>query len=129
MNDPKQPPVPTAGARPRRRDTRHGFYGRQFRQGEVDDLESIPAGLESEIRSLRVYARRIQELIENQQMDGDIDLGLRALNVLGMAYLRVATLLRTQAELNRDHSDFETTLNAAINAVMQEMRPCPPDEK
>ena len=92
---------------------KHGFYSRNFRKMEIDDLDIICAeGLESEINMLRISTRRLLEL---SQDNTDLDTGIRLLTVMGATSTRLANLLRTEALLGTSRQD--ETYNAIIQAL------------
>ena len=82
---------------------KHGFYSRQFRKMELDDLEAmLDAGLDSEINMLRVSTRRVLELADGND---DLDTGIKLLTVLGITSTRLANLLRAQVLLGGSRQD------------------------
>ncbi len=98
---------------------KHGFYSRQFRSMEAADLLKIePNKLDDEIRMLKVVARRILEL-SDQQVDYE-DM-LNTLGVLGITSTRIAGLMRTQKILNGEDSNTTSAISAALAEVIKEL--------
>ena len=82
---------------------KHGFYSRQFRKVDIEDLDAmLDSGLDSEINMLRVSTRH---LIELSQENTDLDTGIRLLTVLGATSTRLANLLRAQVMLGGSRQD------------------------
>lgn len=106
---PKRPPDPP----------KHGFYARQFRSGELKDLDLLleagsQANLIDEIAMLRVSMRRTLELAQEVE---DIDTAVKWLNALGASAVRVAALLRTQKLLGSAQSDELDAITLAIRQL------------
>ncbi len=88
---------------------KHGFYSRAFREIELNDLESLEEGLMSEIAMLRVATRRLFDIYNAYHESAhDPDSGLDSsvladlsdtLNTLGLANIRVASLIKTNTIL------------------------------
>ena len=77
---------------------KHGFYSRNFRLFEKNDLRKIAnPDLAGEINALRVAIRR---LIELSDANTDTDTGIRLLSTLSLAFVRLASLLRSQSSIN-----------------------------
>jgi hypothetical protein len=98
---------------------KHGFYARQFRSGELKDLDLLQeAGsqpnLIDEIAMLRVSMRRTMELAQEVE---DIDTAVKWLNALGASAVRIAALLRTQKLLGSAQSDELNVITQAINQL------------
>jgi len=101
---------------------RHGFYCRGFRKIDLDDLDQVTMGLESEIAALRVYTRRMVQAAQEQ--DGELDLEEKRLILAGMgtAFIRIASLMRTHALLKAPgDSPLEATLCRALEALQAEV--------
>ena len=99
---------------------KHGFYSRLFRQIEHDDLEAtMTDGLESEVNMMRVITRRVMELVDGET---DLDTEIHLLNVLGVASIRLARLMRTQALLGGGLSDevFDT-ISRELDKINKEL--------
>ena len=89
---------------------KHGFYSRHFRQAELQDLDVLTdasTSLLSEIAALRVAARRMSEALYTNQIEGEAIDWISVLNALGLAYNRIAGLLKTQKLLEGDHQPGE----------------------
>jgi len=79
---------------------KHGFYSKAFKKIETDDLECIEGeGLENEINMMRIITRRFLELA---QKANTMEESAAVLNTLGMASVRLASLLRVQNMLKGD---------------------------
>ena len=101
---------------------KHGFYSRQFRAGEVNDLEaSTETGLVSEITMLRVICRRIFEYASESEPD-DITQWSQLLNSLSLAASRMAGLLRQQRALGSGTTDVAAALSAALAEVTRDFK-------
>ena len=98
-----------------------GFYAKDFQPFEVQDLEAmLETGLSNEIAMLRVITRRVFSMAKGID---DFDEATVALRALGMASNRVASLLKTQAELGIKHGDdLLSTISSALEEVAQELR-------
>ena len=96
---------------------RHGFYSRQFKPSEAQDLEkTLSEGLHDEIAMLRVATRRAFELAN--QAD-DIDQAIKALGALGLASIRTSRLLKSQKELGNGDQAL-SAVSTAISEVLKE---------
>jgi hypothetical protein len=91
---------------------KHGFYSRSFKELENSDLEAMLAqDLESEIAMLRVVVRRAFELstapsdagrvgrcssssVSRPSAGQDLDKAIHVMNSLGMASIRLGSLLK-----------------------------------
>jgi hypothetical protein len=107
---------------------KHGFYSRSFKDLENKDLEVMLAqDLESEIAMLRVVARRAFEL-STAPAEGDADPGqsldkaIHVMNSLGMASIRLGSLLKIQAMLGKRESDIGATISEALKEVARELK-------
>lgn len=98
---------------------KHGFYSRRFHRFEIDDLDNTSATLESEIAALRVYTRRLQEAAE--EAGPDLPASLDILNGLGMACIRIASLIRTNNLLTGADNMLDASLAAALAEVQKEL--------
>jgi hypothetical protein len=100
---------------------KHGFYSRRYQPLELRDLDSMLAtGLSDEITLLRVIIRRVFEFA-SQSEEQDLDTWTHALNTLGTASTRLATLLRTQHKLRDEREDIVDTLSRALGQVAHEI--------
>jgi hypothetical protein len=97
---------------------KHLFYSRQFRKGELVDLEAMLAqGLESEIALMRVLVRRVMEAADDIE---SVDHLLNLLGALGMASARLSGLLKTQKVLGGDQQgEVEAAINAALSEAIK----------
>lgn len=100
---------------------KHGFYSRQFRHLELEDLRSLLSpGLVDEVAMLRVMTRRVLELADGID---EVDAAAGVLASLGGACSRLANLLRTEKFLTGS-ADGGTAraISQALNEVMQELK-------
>ena len=100
---------------------KHGFYSRYFTHIECRDLEVIKVeGLDDEIALIRIVARRLLELVNCAE---DVDQVSGALDSLGIANLRLASLLKTRKILTgSSNTDVLKVLASALTAVRQELK-------
>jgi len=117
---------------------KHGFYSRQFRKTETDDLAALTeAGLSelaSEISLLRVaISRTLKQATQAEYGHGsprctsspsDVPPPdwISYLSALGLAATRIATLLKTQKILEGDQAGVvQDTLMRAFTDIAKEM--------
>ena len=98
---------------------KHGFYSKFMHQGELDDLDRISAGLDSEINALRVLFRRI--LIDSNETD-TYERYVHSLNALGLAATRIASLMRIQKILTGEVQSTTDALTQAVDKIAIELR-------
>ena len=98
---------------------KHGYYSRLFRSSEHDELPDDLSNLEHEIKLLRVMMRRTMQLADGIQ---DLKEAIRALDALGAAASRLASLLRTQKHLMGDRSPAADEISDAIQQINSEFR-------
>jgi len=97
---------------------KHGFYSRFFRAGEVEDLETVlQEGLSHEIAMLRVITRRVMELADGVET---LDEAIAAMGALGLASIRLSSLLKAQARLGSGGNDLAAAISSALSELMQE---------
>jgi hypothetical protein len=97
----------------------NGFYAQAFRSGELADLDSMLAeGLQDEITMLRVATRRVIEFIDEFQSPKE---AVATLGALGLAAVRLSTLLRTQKLLSGSEHDTAAALSRALAEVVKEL--------
>jgi hypothetical protein len=89
---------------------KHGFYSKQFKKGEVLDLEE-------EIGMMRVVTRRLLKLAR-----GCIDMKelINVLGALGLASSRVAGLMKTQKFIGGNV--FDEVVDEAIEQLKQDWK-------
>jgi hypothetical protein len=97
---------------------KHGFYSRQFRALELQDLDVLGRNLESEISLLRVTMRRVLELADFDA--GDLEVAIDIMNALGCGAVRVSTLMKAQAILVGDEDQVMKMLSSALEKVNSE---------
>ena len=95
---------------------RHGFYSKLFRETESEDLEALKLqDLTSEIYLMRVLIRRAFTVCSPENTPD-------VLQLVGIASVRLAHLLRTQELLGGSESDgIAEAISQAISEVMVEM--------
>ena len=113
---------------------KHGFYSRSFKDLENSDLEAMLAqDLESEIAMLRVVVRRAFELstapdpsqspLEGEMAAGqDLDKVIHVMNSLGMASIRLGSLLKIQAMLGKREGDIGAVISEALKEVARDLK-------
>jgi hypothetical protein len=98
---------------------KHGFYARHFKPHDFQDLESaLRAGIQDEVAMLRVATRRLLALVEQDQ---DPEKAANALNVLGLAAIRIANLLKTQKMLYGETDSTAQAISTALAEIVKEM--------
>lgn len=110
------------GAQPGNRNAlQHGFYSRQFRIDETNDLDTILTdGLDDEIAMLRVATRRVLELAVDNE---DLTTATELLSSLGHASTRLASLLKTKRLIAPDRQhDLTRSISDALAAVVKELQ-------
>ncbi|MCL4562311.1 MAG: hypothetical protein M1281_17075 [Chloroflexi bacterium] len=99
---------------------KHGFYARRFRRGEMDDLDLTgPVRLADEIQMMRVVIRRVFDQANDEA--ADLETWSQALETLGAAASRLATLLRTQNHLDKHDKEVTDALSHALSQVLEGM--------
>jgi hypothetical protein len=113
---------------------KHGFYSRSFKDIENSDLEAMLAqDLESEIAMLRVVVRRAFELSTapdppqsplkgGKEAGQELDRAIHVMNSLGMASIRLGSLLKVQAMLGKREGDIGATISEALKEVARELK-------
>jgi hypothetical protein len=91
---------------------RNGFYAQAFRSGELAE------GLQDEITMLRVATRRVIEFIDEFQSPKE---AVATLGALGLAAVRLSTLLRTQKLLSGSEHNTAAALSQALAEVVKEL--------
>lgn len=110
-------------ARPSR--ASHGFYARQFRQGDIEDLEALEhrASVESEVAALRVALRMLIEGFSVADAP-DAQTAVKLLMAVGSTATRIAGLIRTNALLQAGKdSPASASVTLAIQSL-KEIMPC-----
>jgi hypothetical protein len=99
---------------------KHGFYSKTFKKIETEDLESMGGeGLEDEIEMMRIITRRFLELAQKAKTMKET---ATVLNTLGMASVRLASLLRVQNLLKGDmKAKVMDDLEEALREVAKEL--------
>jgi len=99
---------------------KHGFYSRRFNESEALELNDLKSGLIDEIALLRVLIRRVFEKVD--EIDDDVENWARMLNTLSIASTRLASLLKTQKNLNDgEGSELSNALIQALSEVKDEL--------
>jgi hypothetical protein len=119
----------TRGAQPGNLNAlKHGFYSRSFKDLENTDLEAMLAqDLESEIAMLRVVVRRAFELStapggDEVEIGHDLDKAIHVMNSLGMASIRLGSLLKVQAMLGKREGDIGAVISEALKEVARDLK-------
>jgi hypothetical protein len=96
---------------------KQGFYAKQFRRMEINDLEKQPFfDLQDEINMLRVFIRRV---VEKSSPEAAINQDLEILRTISVAVLCINRLMRTQALSGAGSTQQE--LNQALQQVITEL--------
>jgi hypothetical protein len=106
---------------------KHGFYSRSFRELENTDLEAMLAqDLDSEIAMLRVVVRRAFELStalkEGEEPGQELDKAIHVMNSLGMASIRLGSLLKIQTMLGKRDNDIGAAISEALKQVARDLK-------
>jgi len=97
----------------------HGFYARAYRAGELADLDAIlTEGLNDEITMLRIATHRVIEFISDFETPKE---ATATLGALGLAAIRLSTLLRTQKILEGSQQNTADALSQALAEVVKEL--------
>ena len=99
---------------------KHGFYSREFRSVELEDLDVIESTLQDEIAGCRVAGRRIMELSGN--LDDDPMKAVAALNSYGAMCQRIARLLQVHATLTGGSNSTMAAISQALDDVWKEFK-------
>jgi hypothetical protein len=129
MSTPPAPTPPRKRGAPRGNHNaiKHGFYSRYFRTSELVDLSAVDAaGLQSEITALRIFIRRLVECYtgpsgQPSAIDTNPHEAASALDTLGLATIRLASLLKTQQLLDRHDPAATLALSQALTAISKEL--------
>ena len=98
---------------------KHGFYSREFRNVELQDLDVIECSLENEIAGLRVAGRRMMQLVESFD---DPMKSVSALNMFGANCQRVARLLQVHATLSGGSNEVMAAISTALDDAWKELK-------
>jgi hypothetical protein len=108
---------------------KHGFYSRSFKDLENTDLEAMLAqDLDSEIAMLRVVVRRAFELSTTPAGEAEsdpnerLDKAIHVMNSLGMASIRLGSLLKIQAMLGKREGDIGAVISEALKEVARDLK-------
>lgn len=98
-----------------------GFYIEHFTRGEIADLDrALGKSLSGEIGMLRVVIRRFFERTTEEASDKDALAD--ALKVLGLSCSRLASLVKTEQELQDKQADeLGEALSRSLAAVLEEL--------
>jgi len=99
---------------------RHGYYSRYMSDLEMTDLDSVAAGLESEIAMLRVQTRRFLSLLQSAT-DLDVDQATRALSALGASAQRIARLIQINRVVAGQDDEVTAAQREALRRVYLEL--------
>jgi hypothetical protein len=96
---------------------KHGRYSRLVHPDANEQLpDLLSENLEQEITMLRSAARRTFDIAGQTT---DIDLAIKALGALGLAFIRTSRLLKSQQELGDGDKALEV-INQALDEVLKE---------
>ncbi|MDD5466350.1 MAG: hypothetical protein PHS96_00950 [Anaerolineales bacterium] len=96
------------------------LYSTEFEQDELLALEAmIGGGLESEVGMLRIMMRRTLALSRGTS---DLEEMRFNLGALGLAAMRVASLLKLRKEMLAEREEVMQQISQAIAQVVEEMR-------
>jgi hypothetical protein len=108
---------------------KHGFYTRRFKKGDLSGVENTNSkGLTEEIALIRIFTRRLVETVDPA---ADLFELAGILHTLCLASSTITRIIRAQALLGNDPTDFYESVDEAIRQVRIEMgrdRPLPPPE-
>ena len=100
---------------------KHGFYSRRFTASEAEDLEArLCEGISDEVAMLRVVVRRLFDASSDD--DQDLEKLMTTINTLGMAAIRIGSLLRLQHMLGAKEDDTTSVINQALKDIAKELR-------
>ena len=98
---------------------RHGFYTRRFKQRDLSGVESTSIkGLAEEIALIRIFTRK---LIESANPSADLYELAGVLRTICLASATITRIIKAQAFLANDPSDFYRDVDEAIRQVRIEM--------
>ncbi len=102
---------------------KHGFYSKNFKPMEAEDLDfESPESLRNEAAMMRVMIRRVVELASGPESGTNLEEAITALNALGSASVRLASLLRAEKNLAAAKSNTAEAINQALAEALAEMR-------
>ena len=109
---------------------KHGFYTRRFKKRDLSGVESTSIkGLAEEIALIRIFTRK---LIESANPSADLYELAGVLRTICLASATITRIIKAQAFLTNDPSDFYRDVDEAIRQVRIEMGiddppPLPPE--
>ena len=112
---------------------KHGFYSRRFTASEAEDLEArLSEGINDEIAMMRVFVRRLFDASSDKgaeggrrptdQRDQDLEKLMATINTLGMAAIRIGSLLKLQHMLGTKESDTASVISQALTDIAKELK-------
>jgi hypothetical protein len=100
---------------------KHGFYSRRFTASEAEDLEArLCEGITDEVAMMRVVVRRLFDVSSDE--DQDLEKLMATLNTLGMAAIRIGSLLRLEYLLGGKESDTASVISQALTDIAKELK-------
>ena len=100
---------------------KHGFYSRRFTASEAEDLEArLCEGISDEVAMMRVVVRRLFDVSSDE--DQDLEKLMATLNTLGMAAIRIGSLLRLEYMLGGKESDTASVISQALTDIAKELK-------
>ena len=106
-----------------------GFYSKTFTHPECNDLEAMLAeGLSDEIALMRVAIRRVAELANETGEDSEqqssaqaLEQAVDVLRALGLASIRLGSLLKIQNTIVGDENSTARAINQALTELTEEL--------
>jgi hypothetical protein len=100
---------------------KHGFYSQRFTASEFEDLEArLSEGIADEIAMLRVIVRRLFNVVSEDEQD--LEKLTATINTLGMAAIRIGSLLRLQHMLGAKEDDTTSVISQALTEIAKELK-------
>jgi hypothetical protein len=105
---------------------KHGFYSRAFKTLELGDLDAaLGQGLADEIAMLRVATRRLFQTFQLDRLESlDPEQAVNLLSALGLASIRLGSLMRVQTLLSGSSDPVSSALAEALAEVQKELKIC-----
>jgi hypothetical protein len=103
---------------------KHGFYTRRIRKRDLNGVEDTNInGLADEIAIIRIFTRR---LIESADPSADLYELAGILRTICLASATITRIIKAQAFLSNDPTEFAAEIDQAIREVRIEMGLDPP---
>ncbi len=99
---------------------KHGFYTRRFHKRDLSGVESTSIkGLTEEIALIRIFTRK---LVESTSPEADLYDLAGILRAICLASTVITRIIKAQAFLASDQSEWNATIDEAIRQVNAELR-------